>query len=94
MTLNFVEMLDYYDIPLTLIAEDSNNQKYICSLCKWSSKENSDLQYECVTIFDSQINDYEKEKISLEKIFENRQSFIGISKDFANTIEIKGHLPQ
>ena len=94
MTLNFVEMLDYYDVPLTLVAEDSNNQKYICSLCNWPSKENSDLQYECVTIFDSQINDYEKEKISLEKIFENRQSFIGISKDFANTIEIKGHLPQ
>lgn len=35
-----------------------------------------------------------RKKISLEKIFENRQSFIGISKDFANTIEIKGHLPQ
>ena len=32
MTLNFVEMLDYYDVPLTLIAEDSNNQKYIYKL--------------------------------------------------------------
>lgn len=94
MTLNFVEMLDYYDVPLTLIAEDSNNQKYICSLCKWPSKENSDLQYECATIFDSQINDYEKGELSLKKIFENQQSFIGISKDFADTIEINGHLPQ
>ena len=94
MTLNFVEMLDYYDVPLTLIAEDSNNQKYICSLCKWPSKENSDLHYECAITCDSQMNDCQGEKISLEKIFENQQSFIGISKDFANTIEIKGHLPQ
>lgn len=94
MVLKFVEILDYYDVPLTLIAEDSISQKYLCHLCNWSSKENSDLQYECVTISDSQINDYEKEKISLEKILENQQSFIGISKDFATTIEITGHLPQ
>lgn len=50
MVLKFVEILDYYDVPLTLIAEDSISQKYLCHLCNWPSKENSDLQYECVTI--------------------------------------------
>lgn len=74
MTLNFVEMLDYYDVPLTLIAEDSNNQKYICSLCNWPSKENSDLQYECVIISDFRLNKYKNGIISM-MIYSNIKRF-------------------
>jgi len=88
MVLNFLETLDYYDVPLVVVAEDFNKQKWLCNLYIFPSKKDSDLKYECVTIYESRLKDYKDGIISIDDIFNHQKVFKGISKDFADTIII------
>jgi len=89
MVLKFLEALDWYDVPLIITAEDSNKQKWLCNLYIFPSEGDSDLKYECVTISEARLKEYKDGLITIDDIFMHQKSFMGISKDFADTIIIE-----